>query len=114
MHAFVVSQKRQNEIESRRDAGKPSRTQRTQRTPQATTRHTLTLETRHIACTGEEGYEQDKAAQMTREEHERMRTLWRRHGLGDELYRRFMMYLLNQRSQGMDSTHVPVSTHGPE
>lgn len=72
MHAFVVSQKRQNEIESRRDAG-------------------------------EEGYEQDKAAQMTREEHERMRTLWRRHGLGDELYRRFMMYLLNQRSQGMDS-----------
>jgi hypothetical protein len=60
--------------------------------------------------TGEEGYEQDKAAQMTREEHERMRTLWRRHGLGDELYRRFMMYLLNQRSQGMDSTHPPLNT----
>jgi hypothetical protein len=41
---------------------------------------------------------------MIKEEHERMRALWRRHGLSDELYRRFMMYLLNQRSQGMDST----------
>lgn len=78
------------------------------------TRHTHRQSVRQLTLelTGEEGYEQDKAAQMTREEHERMRTLWRRHGLGDELYRRFMMYLLNQRSQGMDSTHPP-SQHMP-
>jgi hypothetical protein len=63
--------------------------------------HTDALRAR---TTGEEGYEQEKAAQMIKEEHERMRALWRRHGLSDELYRRFMMYLLNQRSQGMDST----------
>jgi hypothetical protein len=54
-----------------------------------------------------EGYEQEKAAQMIKEEHERMKAVWHRNGLSDDLHRRFTMYLLNLRSQGMDSTSQP-------
>lgn len=41
---------------------------------------------------------------MIKQEHERVKALWKSHDLSDEIYRRFTMYLLNLRSQGMDST----------